>query len=50
MAVVLTLALRPKRLEEKAFARNWMALVGVTLAIMLLFITGLAAMRTGEWV
>lgn len=42
-AVALTLALRAKGLEEKPFARNWLALVGVSMGIMLLFIGGLAA-------
>jgi len=46
VAVVLTLALRPKGLEEKAFARNWMALVSVSMVIMLLFIAGVAAVIT----
>ena len=46
VAVALTLALKPKGLEEKPFARNWMALVGVTMAIMLLFIGGIAAVIT----
>jgi len=45
-AVALTLALKARGLEEKAFARSWMALVGVTMAIMLLFIAGVAAVIT----
>ncbi|MGB9364774.1 MAG: hypothetical protein WCE79_02045 [Xanthobacteraceae bacterium] len=45
-AVALTLALKARGLEEKSFARNWMALVGVTMGIMLLFIGGLAAVLT----
>ncbi len=48
VAVALTLALKAKGLEEKPFARNWMALVGVSMAIMLLFIGGLAAVITNS--
>ena len=46
VAVALTLALKARGLEEKAFARNWMALVGVTMIIMLMFIGGIAAVIT----
>ena len=46
VAIALTLALRPKGLEEKPFARNWMALVSVSMLIMLLFIAGVAAVIT----
>jgi len=46
LAIGLTFLLKAKGLEEKAFARNWLALVGVTMAIMLLFIAGVAAVIT----
>ncbi|TMJ02617.1 MAG: hypothetical protein E6G97_12380 [Alphaproteobacteria bacterium] len=46
LAVGLTLLLKARGLEEKAFARNWMALVGVTMGIMLLFIGRVAAVLT----
>lgn len=42
LAIGLIFALKAKGLEERAFARNWMALVGVTMGIMLLFIGGVA--------
>lgn len=42
-AIGLLLALKARGLEEKPFARNWMALVSVTMAIMLLFVGGIAA-------
>jgi hypothetical protein len=40
-AVTLTFVLRPKDGVERAFARNWLALIGVTMSIMLLFIVGI---------
>jgi uncharacterized membrane protein len=46
LAIGLLFALKAKGLEEKAFARNWMALVGVSMGIMLLFISGVAAVIT----
>ena len=46
VAVALLFALKTKGLEEKPFARNWMALVGVTMVIMLLFIGTFAAVIT----
>jgi len=46
LAIGLTIFLKAKGLEEKPFARNFMALVGVTMAIMLLFIAGVAAVLT----
>lgn len=46
-AVGLTFILRPKNGEERAFARNWLALIGVTMTIMLLFIVGIILIMTG---
>ena len=43
LAVGLTIVCRARNGEERPFARNWMALVGVTMAVMTLFIAGLAA-------
>jgi hypothetical protein len=39
-AVTLTFILSPKDGVERAFARNWLALIGVTMGIMVLFIVG----------
>jgi len=46
LALGLTFFLKAKGLEEKPFARNFMALVGVVMGIMLLFIAGVAAVIT----
>ena len=46
LAVGLMFALKAKGSEERAFARNWMALVSVTMIVMLLFIGGVAGLIT----
>ena len=46
VALVATFLLRAKNGEEKPFARSWMALVGVTMTVMALFIGGVAAVIT----
>ena len=46
LAIGLAFSLKAKGLEEKPFARNFLALVGVTMLIMLLFIAGVAAVIT----
>jgi multisubunit Na+/H+ antiporter MnhB subunit len=43
IAVVLLFLLKAKNGVEKPFARNWMALITATMAIMVMFIGGLAA-------
>ena len=48
IAVVLMFLLKAKNGVEKPFARNWMALIGVTMTIMVLFIGGVAAVLT-DW-
>ena len=45
-AIAVIFFLRPVNGVERAFARNWMALVGVTMAAMMLFIGGIAAVIT----
>jgi hypothetical protein len=47
LAVALTIALKAKAGVERPFARNWLALVGVTMTIMALFIAGVASVLTG---
>ena len=42
-AIAVKFFLRPGNGVERAFARTWMALVGVTMAAMILFIGGIAA-------
>ena len=44
LGAVLLFLVKAKGGVERPFAQNWMALVGVTMTIMLLFIGGLAAM------
>ena len=46
VAILATFLLRAKNGLEKSFARNWLALIGVTMAIMTLFIAGVAAVIT----
>jgi hypothetical protein len=46
IAGALLFLLKARNGVEKPFARNWMALIGVTMAIMLLFIGGMAAVIT----
>jgi hypothetical protein len=48
ISVVLMFLLKAKNGVEKPFARNWMALIGVTMTIMVLFIGGVAAVLT-DW-
>lgn len=45
-ALALLFLLKAKDGVERPFARNWMALVGVVMTIMTLFVAGLAAMIT----
>jgi len=48
IAVVLMFLLKAKNGIERPFARNWMALITVTMVIMILFIGGVAAILT-DW-
>jgi hypothetical protein len=43
LGAVLLFLVKAKNDVAKPFAQNWMALIAVTMAIMLLFIGGLAA-------
>jgi hypothetical protein len=50
IAIVASIAIlffcRPKNGVERPFVRNWMALVGVTMVVMMLFVAGIAAIIT----
>ena len=46
VAVGLLFLLKAKNGVERPFARNWMALVGVTMSVMVLLIGGVAALIT----
>jgi uncharacterized protein YhhL (DUF1145 family) len=48
IAVALMFWVKAKNGVEKPFARNWMALIAVTMLIMILFIGGVAAVLT-DW-
>lgn len=48
ISVALMVLLKAKNGVERPFARNWMALIAVTMAIMILFIGGIAAVLTNS--
>lgn len=45
-AIAVVFFLRPRNGVERPFVHNWMALVGVTMLAMMLFIGGIAAIIT----